>query len=70
MTIIQNAHVISPGIDREGQTIVAKDGKIVQVTSRKVAPKKSDTVYDAKGKYVMPGFIDVHTHGEIGRAHV
>ncbi len=65
MTIIQNAHVISPGIDREGQTIVAKDGKIVQVTSRKVAPKKSDTVYDAKGKYVMPGFIDVHTHGAL-----
>ena len=25
-----------------------------------------DEIYDAKGNYVVPGFIDVHTHGGAG----
>ena len=62
-TIIKNAHVISPSVDLEGATIVIEGKKIKSVGKKSVAAKPGDTVVDVKGQYVMPGFIDVHTHG-------
>ncbi len=62
-TIIKNAHVISPGIDLKNATIVIEGKKIASVTTRKVCEKGATTLIDVRGKYVMPGFIDVHTHG-------
>ena len=64
-TIIKNAHVISPGIDMADATLVIEGGRIKDVTARKVAEKGASTVVDAGGQYVMPGFIDVHTHGAL-----
>ena len=64
-TIIKNAHVISPGVDMENATIVIEGSKIKSVTTRKVSEKGADTVVDVGGQYVMPGFIDVHTHGAL-----
>ena len=65
-TLIVNAHVVSPGVDLPKATVVVEKGKISRVTAAKVAAKKGDVVYDAAGKYVMPGFIDVHLHGACG----
>ena len=65
-TVIVNAHVISPGVDIEGATVVLKGGKIRSVARGGKAAVKADkntTVVDVKGQYLMPGFIDVHTHG-------
>ena len=66
-TVIVNAHVISPGVDLENAAIVIEGGRIKKVSSGKVAAKASatTTVVDVKGQYVMPGFIDVHTHGAL-----
>ncbi len=63
-TIIKNAHVISPDVDLANATIVIEDGKIKSVGTRAVSEKGAE-VFDAKGQYVMPGFIDVHTHGAL-----
>ncbi len=66
-TIIINAHVISPGVDIENATIVLEGKKIKSVSAKKALakPDKSTTIVDVKGQYVMPGFIDVHTHGAL-----
>ena len=65
-TIIQNAHVISPDLDLAGATIVIEGKKIVSVGTKAAKARPGDTVVDVKGQYVMPGFIDVHTHGALG----
>ena len=64
-TLIKNAHVISPGVDLKKANVVIERGRIKAVTSEPVAGPFG-TVVDAKGKYVVPGFIDVHLHGACG----
>ena len=68
-TVIINAHVISPDVDIRKATVVIEGRKIKSVTAGSdaaVKPAKDVTVVDVRGKYVMPGFIDVHTHGALG----
>ena len=63
-TVIVNARVVSPGIDIEGASVTIAGGKIAKV-SRSASPAKGDYVFDAKGQLLVPGFIDVHTHGAL-----
>ena len=68
-TVIINAHVVSPAVDIKGATVVIEGKRIKSVSAGKsadVRPAKDVTVVDVRGKYVMPGFIDVHTHGALG----
>ena len=65
-TLIVNAHVISPDVDLKKATILVEKGKIVSVGTGEVSFVGVDTVVDVKGKYVVPGFIDVHLHGANG----
>ncbi len=64
-TIIKNAHVISPGVDLANATIVIEGKRVKSVSARPVSEKGATTIVDVKGQYVMPGFIDVHTHGAL-----
>ena len=64
-TIIKNARVISPGLDIEKAVVVLANGRISYVGRRDAVVKAGDVVYDVKGSYLMPGFIDVHTHGAL-----
>ena len=64
-TIIRNAHVISPDVDIENAVVVLEGGRIKSVGRKDVKAKAGDTVVDVKGQYLMPGFIDVHTHGAL-----
>ena len=40
--------------------IAVRDGKVVDIATKIDAPAAA--VYDARGQWVMPGFIDFHTH--------
>jgi formylmethanofuran dehydrogenase subunit A len=59
LTRITGGRVIDPANDRDGTGDVwMRDGRIVD------APQgaRADAIYDAAGKIVMPGAIDVHSH--------
>ena len=64
-TVIVNAHVISPGVDLPCAAVEIAGGRIVKV-AKAAKPGRNDWVFDAKGAYVVPGFIDVHLHGACG----
>ncbi|WP_213981179.1 amidohydrolase family protein [Sphingomonas sp. dw_22] len=48
--------------NQTGMSIGVDKGKITFVTPTSVAPKVSGVHIDAKGKYLMPGMMDVHIH--------
>jgi N-acetylglucosamine-6-phosphate deacetylase len=59
---IYNGQVITPnGIVKNGSLLV-DDGKIVEVSSGSIDAPDSVEL-DAEGKYISPGFIDIHIHG-------
>ena len=72
-TIITNGTIITGGETFAGD-IVLKDGVIDSVERGNSEPsschsersEESPTIIDAKGCYVAPGFIDMHTHGAGG----
>jgi N-acetylglucosamine-6-phosphate deacetylase len=59
---IYNGTILSPqGSIREACVIIS-DGKIVEVSDKNIEIPGADTI-DAMGKYIAPGFIDMHVHG-------
>ena len=64
--LIKNAYIVSPGYEFDGGAIVIENGRIKKVLQPGTPLPKTDWVYDAEGHMVMPGFIDVHTHGAVG----
>lgn len=64
-TLITNAHIISPGIDIVGGSVLIEGKRIIAVlTPGETA--EADKVIDAGGNMLMPGFIDIHSHGAGG----
>ncbi|HUL45132.1 MAG TPA: dihydropyrimidinase [Bacteroidota bacterium] len=61
-TLIKNAHIITAEQNYTADIYIEKE-KIRAIGTG--LPMTSDTTIDAKGKYVIPGGIDVHTHLEM-----
>ena len=62
MLAISGGRVIT--VDRgdiEGGTVLVEGGKILAVAANLAIPSEAETV-DVRGKYVVPGLIDGHTH--------
>lgn len=60
--LIQNGHLIDPATGRNGaMDLLIIDGKVNQVAPM-IGDVEADTVINASGKLVMPGFIDLHVH--------
>lgn len=58
---LKNGLVITPNEKIRGGVIVEND-KIVQIFEGELSDT-CDQVYDVEGRYITPGFIDLHTHG-------
>src|SRR5689334_23091983 len=64
--VIKNGHVIDPKNNIDAvMDIAVSNGKVVQV-AKNIDPSKAGQVIDAKGLYVTPGLIDIHTHNFAG----
>lgn len=68
--VILNGEVFLNG-KFEKRDIRIENGKFVEITesgmlSLKESELDGDAVLDAAGKYIIPGLVDVHTHGRIG----
>jgi N-acetylglucosamine-6-phosphate deacetylase len=60
-TLIRNARLVSPGWMREGALLFGNG--VIFGTDDGAA----DEIIDAEGRIVMPGFIDIHSHGADGK---
>ena len=61
--LIKNGRVIDPSqsLDMVSDIYVQED-RVREISERIDTPRKSDTVIDASGQIVAPGFVDIHVH--------
>ena len=62
--VIINAKIVLVDKVIDNGYIVIKNGLIEEIKEGKYS--ENDIVFDAEGKILMPGFIDVHVHGSCG----
>lgn len=62
---IVGAHVVTPGRDLGVANVRVADGMIAAVGAE-AAPRAGDEVFDACGLTLVPGFVDIHSHGRGG----
>lgn len=60
--LIRGGTILSGGERRENPGLLLKDGKIAGP-----AQAEPERVLDVQDGYVLPGLVDIHTHGALGR---
>ena len=60
--LIRNAKLVLPDSVTDGW-IELSDGKIAELGTGKEPGRAFDSILDAEGGYVVPGFVDIHVHG-------
>ena len=63
--LIKGAHVITPGKDLGIASVRIAEGRIAEVGGKLVAKSGEESV-DAGGLTLLPGFVDIHSHGRGG----
>lgn len=53
----------------EPETCVRLEEGVVRETGAALAPHPGEEVVDAQGRYLLPGFVDVHIHAFRGKEH-
>jgi len=59
---IYNGNVITPQRIINGGSILIADGKIAAISETNIETTGAELI-NAEGKYISPGFIDIHVHG-------
>jgi N-acetylglucosamine-6-phosphate deacetylase len=70
--LLRNASLVLPDRVLDQGWLLVEDGRITGVAATAGQPEPvlapSTTVYDAAGRHVLPGFVDMHVHGGGGAA--
>lgn len=66
-TLIKNGHLVDVEADRDGlfDLLINDEGKVEKVGERSSLDgfvRENTNIIEATGKYVLPGFIDLHVH--------
>ena len=61
MTLFRNVNIVKENTVEKGEVLV-RDGKIAEVAPTIETPPETEIV-DGGGRYLSPGFIDLHVHG-------
>lgn len=61
-TIIKNGHILNPSTNMDGMYDVAIENGVITEIAEQIEKADGDQIIFADGKYVMPGFIDLHVH--------
>lgn len=64
--LVKNARLVSPGLEMHNASLELENGTLRKIYSSGERLPQADEEYDAGGKLVVPGFIDVHCHGGMG----
>ena len=67
LTQIVNGKILTPQGWMKNGSVIIRDNKILEVTNCDLAIIGANLV-DARGMYVVPGYIEMHVHGGGGRA--
>jgi len=59
---IINGRIITPSEILNGGCVLIDNGRIINVSKTDIDARGAQVI-DARGKYVSPGFIDIHIHG-------
>ena len=62
---IRGARVVTPGTDLGVTSVLARDGRIAAVGADAESGAADETI-DAGGLLLLPGFVDIHSHGRGG----
>jgi dihydroorotase len=64
--VIKGGHIIDPKNEIDAVMDIAISNGKIALLSKNIDPKQGIQVVDAKGMYVTPGLIDIHTHDFYG----
>ena len=62
-TLIENINIINPFEElKSNQNILIEDNIIKEISSSKINTKNNINIINGEDKFLLPGFIDCHTH--------
>ena len=67
MKLIKNIRIVSPDVDYKCANIIIEGENIKSVIEKEVNPENFDEIIDGEDLIAVPGFIDQHAHGAVGR---
>ena len=62
-TLFCNAHIVSPGVEILRGAMLIRQNRIVGIYAESEPLPEADRKIDLRGKYLLPGFFDIHFHG-------
>ncbi len=65
--LFRDAQLVSPDVELEGASVLIEDGVIRRIYPCGDPLPEADRIVDVQGDLLVPGFIDIHTHGRSGQ---